>query len=100
MLMTPVRGPDAARLLLRALLEKLPDGAGATWQTQRPWASATFSGTQHRLRIQCPDETAARVAADTLGEAEFALRGHVVAELLARADDATIMVDALTLVAA
>lgn len=69
---------------LVAALEAMA-GPGATVEDAglRPWCSATFVGAQHRmrLRVEGPDAAGrARAFAVRLPEAEFTLRGHVVAE--------------------
>jgi hypothetical protein len=50
----------------------------------RPWASITFSGERHRLTL-CLPGPGAQAAADTflegLEERDFALRGHIVADI-------------------
>lgn len=78
------RGPDAATQLERALAESAARAgcpiriAAADWQR---WASATFAGARHALTL----ESAASPTFDSwlaaLPEAEFALRGNLVADL-------------------
>ena len=52
----------------------------------RPWASITFSGERHRLTL-CLPGPGAQAAVDTfldgLEEREFALRGHLLADIAA-----------------
>ena len=61
-------------------------GAPMTFEalTSRPWASITFSGERHRL-ILCLPGPGAVAAADTfldgLEERDFALRGHILADI-------------------
>lgn len=72
----------------------------------RPWASVTFSGARHRLavRFEGPGAGAAADAfLDGLAEREFALAGHVLADIAlvwdARApheDQARLTLEALT----
>jgi hypothetical protein len=52
--------------------------------SQRPWCSATFVGTQHRVVLRLTGDGAAeraRVLAASLPEAELALSGHIVVDL-------------------
>ncbi|MET0307415.1 MAG: hypothetical protein ABW023_01800 [Sphingomonas sp.] len=78
------RGPDAATLLSRALVANA-DAAGcpvtivtAEWTR---WASATFTGARHMLRLSGAPSPALIGWIAALPEAEFALRGHLVADL-------------------
>ncbi|RYY29006.1 MAG: hypothetical protein EOP62_01445 [Sphingomonadales bacterium] len=78
------RGPDAATLLERALLAGA-DAAGCAvtlpkWEVQR-WASATFVGAQHALTLVGTRSPQLDAWLAALPEAEFALRGHLVADL-------------------
>jgi len=79
----PQRRDCQGQLLARLHAMAGPDGA-VTQATMRPWCSATFVGAQHRmvLELSGPDasETATRLAA-TLGETDFALHGHIVADV-------------------
>jgi len=61
-------------------------GAAVTFEslTSRPWASITFAGERHGLVLCLPGPGAgAAVDAflDGLADREFALRGHVVADI-------------------
>jgi hypothetical protein len=47
-----------------------------------PWASATFVGTLHRLTIAATPVPGLRDWIDGLREVEFAMRGHIVADLV------------------
>jgi hypothetical protein len=78
------RGPDAATLLARALLAGA-EGAGcpvtiveADWSR---WASVTFTGARHMLRLAAPPSPALIAWVAALPETEFVLRGHLVADL-------------------
>lgn len=98
------RGPDAATLLSRALLASA-DRAGcpvtlaeADWTR---WASATFTGARHRLALSAARSAILDGWIAGLPEAEFALRGHLVADLVVTgihrtADAATIVLEILT----
>lgn len=70
------------------LLARLRAMMGPEWTidqaTMRPWCSATFVGTQHRLRLTLEDaagEGRATALAAMLGEADFQLNGHIVADV-------------------
>jgi hypothetical protein len=82
--MDTIRGPDAGTLLIRALRSHA-SGAGVTMHIESiactPWASATFVGTLHRLTIAAIPVPGLRVWIDGLPEAEFTMRGHIVADL-------------------
>lgn len=56
----------------------------------RQWASALFSGSQHRVTVRL-DGGGAGAAADSfldgLGEREFDLRGHILADIVAVSDE-------------
>jgi hypothetical protein len=95
------------RELERALRGNLAGFAGSVevGMTSRPWASVTFSGAVHRivLRLSGPG---ARAAADAflagLGERDFALGGHILADIAAgdrvedREDRVRLRLEALT----
>ena len=54
--------------------------ASASW----PWASITFAGERHRLTLSLPGpgaQAAVDAFLDGLGEREFALRGHLLADI-------------------
>ena len=85
--MSPDAGPELKRAI-RAWFTTL--GAPLTFValTSRPWASITFSGERHRLTLCLPGpgaEAAADAFLDGLGEREFALRGHILADIEAAA---------------
>lgn len=49
-----------------------------------PWASATFTGGRHRLAVRCEGADGAgraAILAAGIEEAEFAIPGHLVAEI-------------------
>ncbi|MBB3911049.1 hypothetical protein [Sphingomonas desiccabilis] len=78
------RGPDATTLLERRLL--LAGQAGGHGITidgieSTPWASATFNGARHRVRLAGKATAELRAWLQTLPEAELPLRGHLVADL-------------------
>jgi hypothetical protein len=79
---------DAGRELERALRADLAGFAGSVGVdiVSRPWASITFSGASHRLVLRLAGP-GARAAAKgflcALGDRDFALRGHVLADIAA-----------------
>ncbi len=84
----PARGPDSGTMLVRALRTM-----GAAFRVRvdsiagRPWASATFIGTRHVVRLAAPSVPGVRSWLAALPEAPFALRGHIVADLSVDAVD-------------
>jgi len=78
------RGPDAATLLERALVHAaraVGCEAVIVESSLERWASVTFTGARHTLSLALsPVDTGQRWLA-TLGDADFALRGHLVADL-------------------
>lgn len=82
----PRLSTDSGGELARALG---PGGYGGEGRIEElvstPWCSATFAGARHRLAIRF-DESDADSAADSfldgLEEREFALRGHLVADIV------------------
>jgi hypothetical protein len=61
-------------------------GAPVTFESlaSRPWASITFSGERHRLVLCLPGpgaQAAVDAFLDGLEEREFALRGHILADI-------------------
>ncbi|WP_174285448.1 hypothetical protein [Sphingomonas bacterium] len=80
-----LRGADAGTLLVRALRAQAM-AAGVVIAVRsiatRPWASATFVGTCHRIAIEAePGDTFDRWIA-TMPESEWIVRGHLVADLI------------------
>lgn len=79
------RGPDAATLLERALADHAArarvDLTLARSRVKR-WASVTFAGMQHELVLTSPVSPAFDAWLEALPDAEFALRGHLVADLV------------------
>ena len=99
------RGPDAATLLARALRAAAAT-CGCSTQivaaSMTRWASATFTGARHQVTLSGPcSDTADRWLAD-LPDAEWALRGHLVADVAVQqvtreAGSFTACIEALTL---
>ena len=78
------RGPDAATLIERALLASAERAACplslAESEMQR-WASATFTGARHRITLVGAASPALDGWLAALPETDFALRGHLVADV-------------------
>jgi hypothetical protein len=78
---------DPGGALVRALSEAFPSFAGKVMAEQlceRPWASITFAGARHRLRLMFSGPGAVGVAADFLAampHLEFVIPGHLVADV-------------------
>lgn len=98
------RGPDAATLLVRAL-GRDADRAGcpveivATDWTR--WASATFSGARHMIRLNASASRQLDSWLTALPEAEIALSGHLLASVAIESiqrsgDQVVIELEALT----
>lgn len=98
------RGPDAATQLERALLASA-EAAGCpvaiTEADLTRWASVTFTGARHMLTLKGAASSALSRWIAALPEAEFALRGHLLADLNVEAvrregADVTVMLEVLT----
>lgn len=78
---------DAATALLRALCASFASFAGAFRIDElvcRSWASVTFTGARHRIAFSLEGEGAGAAAdsfIERMGEAEFDLRGHILADI-------------------
>ena len=86
-------GPDAGDQLVRALRAGFAALGVETCieeRTSRDWASITFSGARHRLKLRLEGDKAG-AAADALladlTEARFALRGHMLVDLAVLLDE-------------
>ncbi|MDF0542049.1 hypothetical protein PX699_06825 [Sphingobium sp. H39-3-25] len=82
MMMTIRRNPHS-RLLRILLIAAGPDAAIARASTE-PWASITFQGARHliSLRFFGPEShRAANAMADRLPKQDFAIPGHIVADV-------------------
>ncbi|WP_294389781.1 hypothetical protein [uncultured Sphingomonas sp.] len=66
--------------LIRHLIARTDGTASVPQASWRPWCSATFSGARHRIRLAAP-LAAADWLTEHLEEMEFAIPGHVVAEI-------------------
>ncbi|HEX8302027.1 hypothetical protein [Sphingomonas sp.] len=98
------RGPDAATLIERGLIASA-EAAGCAVTIPAcdctRWASATFVGAQHRLTLKARASVELDAWLVVLPEAEFAFRGHLVADLAVtrvsrEGDTVTIQIEALT----
>ena len=82
-----MRSPPAGEELKRALrVIFVMFGAAVAVETlaSRPWASITFSGERHRIALCLPGPGAAAAAEiflEGLAERDFALRGHILADI-------------------
>jgi hypothetical protein len=74
------RGPDVGTRLARALEASGPD-VTVTRRTATRWASVTFTGARHELQCTAPASPALEQWLADLPEAEFAIPGHLVADL-------------------
>lgn len=85
-----MRSADPHRALLRALAARYPR-LEVLASTADPWASATFTGARHSLTCA--------PGADLTGieEEEFALPGHIVADVTVRIEAAGCVVEMLTI---
>lgn len=81
---------DVHVALAREIVRRHPQLAMLSSRSE-PWASVTFTGARHVYAFG-PDD----VPTD-LVEAEFTLRGHVVADLTVARTDQGIIVEALTI---
>jgi hypothetical protein len=79
------RGPDIGTALARAIdrqsrLAACPvEILAADWES---WASATFTGARHRITVSALPGAAAETWLTNLTDAEFAIRGHLVADMV------------------
>ena len=97
---------DATTALLRAIRARLGDFPGFCLEeiSSRSWASVTFAGARHQLAFRLDGEgadVAASAFVDGLDSAEFALRGHILADIALVSEErtpdrATIRLEALT----
>lgn len=81
---------DVHKALLRDICRRHPDLVLRSSRSE-PWASVTFTGERHVYAF-APGEPPTG-----LSEAEFTLRGHVVADLAVEQNGEEIVVEALTI---
>ena len=74
------RGPDAHTLLQRALVAN-GEQVEVTESDWLRWASATFTGARHVFTLRAPTSAGFEAWLTALPEDDFALRGHLVADL-------------------
>ncbi|HVQ08644.1 MAG TPA: hypothetical protein VMS43_09435 [Allosphingosinicella sp.] len=80
----PPTAGDSLKRALRAYFVYLGAAVAIESLASRPWASVTFSGARHRLALCIPGPGAAAAAdafLDGLAERDFALAGHVLADI-------------------
>jgi len=80
----PTAGDELKRVL-RVNFVQLGAAVAIESLASRPWASITFSGERHRLALYLPGPGAGAAAdafLDGLAERDFALRGHVLADIV------------------
>ena len=85
MRMEAVRGPDAGTLLVRAIrAQAAATGVVVAVRSiaDRPWASATFIGTRHEVALDAQPAALRDRWIAGLAEAEWTIRGHLVADVV------------------
>lgn len=87
--------------LIAALVVLSDDSAEALHACSRPWASVTFTGARHFIRLVLPSTAADRLA-ERLEAHEFAIPGHLVADIMVASrhdagDLATLEIETLTI---
>lgn len=81
---------DVHQPLLRAMVRRWPD-LRPIGSSSEPWASITFTGTRHRFVFAAGPDLAG------LEDIDWALAGHVVADIVAQSQADRLIVEALTL---
>lgn len=81
---------EAGGMLLRDLLARAGGEGGAVCRSAHSerWVSVTFSGARHRFALLLTGRDAARRATrleKAMGDIEFALPGHLVADIVVAA---------------
>lgn len=71
---------DPHRALMRALIARA-DGVHIESSSSEPWASVTFTGARHKATLRIGDIHAANQFAEGIDVAEFALPGHILADI-------------------
>jgi hypothetical protein len=72
---------DPQPRLVRDLVARTDGAARLIDVRSRPWSSATFNGARHRIRLAVP-APAADWLGEQLGSIEFAIPGHIVADIM------------------
>ena len=79
----PIRRDPHSRLMAQ-LLSLGGNGIAIREAHSRPWASATFVGAQHIVTVEFDEAThdapKAQAFVNALGETEFSIPGHIVAD--------------------
>lgn len=75
------RRRDPHGRLVRALMVLAGETATLLSASSTPWASATFQGGRHIIVIGFTDTVALDALAARVGEAEFHIPGHIVADV-------------------
>lgn len=93
--------PDVHERLIRALIARSGGAAVAIRGARHEWASATFVGMRHALTLALAGDAADRMR-DGIAEHQFAIPGHIVADIMivARRDEggeSEIDIEALTI---
>jgi len=92
---------DPHTRLIRALIARSENRATLRHGESEAWASVTFTGARHLLRLAMPAEMADAFAAE-LDAHEFAIPGHIVADIAVTArhkaaTGTTLEIEALTI---
>ena len=82
---------DATSALLRAICARIERIERVVFEeiVSRQWASVTFTGARHDLtfRLEGPNAWTSDSFLDNLESAEFALRGHILADIALVAEE-------------
>jgi hypothetical protein len=71
---------DPQPRLIRGLLARTDGAARLVAVRSRPWVSATFAGMRHQIRLAAPPP-AAEWLSEQLDAIDFAIPGHIVADI-------------------
>jgi hypothetical protein len=91
---------SAREALIAAMAARGGQGSDVRALPSQNWASATFAGARHRLEIRLPTAAAAAAFEAGLREAQFSLRGHLLADIVVagrRAAGTLLELEALTI---
>ena len=83
-MIVPAKAGDELKRALRVHFVHLGAAVAIESLASRAWASVTFSGERHRVALCLPGPGAGAAAdafLDGLAERDFALSGHVVADI-------------------
>jgi hypothetical protein len=97
----PRRG-TAREALIAALAARGGPGTDVTRTTSQCWASITFEGARHQIELRLAGRAQADAFEQDLAESEFALRGHLLADIRvssrrAEGESVVLEVEALTI---